>query len=174
MWKVFSANIWTLENNYAFEIQSAHFKCIIISTSLSIEWSAYVMEHSSFPCVRLHMWAVTTWLIGSGCRLGWLVGSGSVWPCGDCGRGIDNNSIQCTSFYLQCFNTVGWVSGRASGLLKLSDGVLVWLSVWSVMQMICIWSSWCHYHPSSLVSVKSRMVYLSGAGLPRLPWKKGH
>jgi len=24
---------------------------------------------------------------------------------------------------------------------KLSDGVLAWLSVWSVMQMICIWSS---------------------------------
>jgi len=57
---------------------------------------------------------------------------------------------------------------------KLSDGVLVWLSVWSVVQMICIWSSWCHSTPSSLASVKSRMVYLSGAGLPRLSWKKGY
>jgi len=55
---------------------------------------------------------------------------------------------------------------------KLSDGVLVWLSVWSVVQMICIWSRWCHCHPSPLASVKSRMVYLSGAGLPRLSWKK--
>jgi len=27
--------------------------------------------------------------------------------------------------------------------------------------------------PSSLASVKSRMVYLSGAGVPRLSWKKG-
>ena len=27
---------------------------------------------------------------------------------------------------------------------------------------------------SSLASVKSRMVYLSRAGLPRLSWKKGH
>jgi len=27
---------------------------------------------------------------------------------------------------------------------KLSDVVLAWLSVWSVVQMICIWSSWCH------------------------------
>ena len=27
--------------------------------------------------------------------------------------------------------------------------------------------------PSSLTSLKSRMVYLSGAGLPRLSWKKG-
>jgi len=24
---------------------------------------------------------------------------------------------------------------------KLSDGVLAWLSVWNVVQMICIWSS---------------------------------
>jgi len=28
--------------------------------------------------------------------------------------------------------------------------------------------------PSSLAPVKSRMVYLSGAGLPRWFWKKGH
>jgi len=28
--------------------------------------------------------------------------------------------------------------------------------------------------PSSLAPVKSRMVYLSGVGLPRLSWKKGH
>jgi len=29
---------------------------------------------------------------------------------------------------------------------KLSDKVLAWLSVWSEVQMIYIWSSWCHYH----------------------------
>ena len=38
-----------------------------------------------------------------------------------------------------------WASGRASGLS--SDGVLAWLSVWSVVQVICIWSSWCHCLP---------------------------
>ena len=54
----------------------------------------------------------------------------------------------------------------------MSDGVLAWLSVWSVVQMIFIWSRWCHCHPSSLASVKSRMVYLSGASLPRLSWKR--
>jgi len=27
--------------------------------------------------------------------------------------------------------------------------------------------------PNSLASLKPRMVYLSGAGLPRLSWKKG-
>jgi len=28
--------------------------------------------------------------------------------------------------------------------------------------------------PSSLASLKSRIVYLSDAGLPRLYWKEGH
>jgi len=31
---------------------------------------------------------------------------------------------------LQCFDAVGWVVGRASGLLKLSGEVPAWLSVW--------------------------------------------
>jgi len=64
------------------------------------------------------------------------------WPCGVCGRGVGNNSIQCTSCQkqvhrkcsgikgsihkviktfvcrgcLQCFYAIGWVAGRASGL----------------------------------------------------------
>jgi len=29
---------------------------------------------------------------------------------------------------------------------KLSDEVLAWLFVWSGVQMICIWSSWCYCH----------------------------
>ena len=40
---------------------------------------------------------------------------------------------------------------------KQSDGVLVWLSVWSEVQT-CIWPSWCHCHSLSLASVKSRLV----------------
>ena len=42
-----------------------------------------------------------------------------------------------------------------------------------------VWCKWFAYGPadatatpSSLASVKSRMVYLSGAGLPRLSWKR--
>ena len=31
-------------------------------------------------------------------------------------------------FCLQCFDAVGWAAGRASGLQKLSGGVLVWFS----------------------------------------------
>jgi len=30
---------------------------------------------------------------------------------------------------------------------KLSDEVAAWLSVWIGVQMICIWSSWCHCQP---------------------------
>ena len=44
-------------------------------------------------------------------------------------------------------DTVGWVSERPSGLQKLSDEVLVWLSVWSEVQIVCILSSWCHCIP---------------------------
>jgi len=48
---------------------------------------------------------------------------------------------------LQCFDADGWVAGRASGLWKLSGEVLAWLSVWSEVQMICIWSRCFHCHP---------------------------
>ena len=41
--------------------------------------------------------------------------------------------------------------------LRLSGGVLAWLSVWSELQT-CICPSWCHYHSLSLASVKSRLV----------------
>ena len=53
----------------------------IISASLSIkaEQSANVIDLSSAPSVCPHIGIVAKWLIGSGCRLGWWVGSGSVW-----------------------------------------------------------------------------------------------
>jgi len=73
---------------------------------------------------------------------------------------------------LQCFDAVGLVAGRTSGLWKLSGEVLAWSSVWSEVQMICIWSSWCHCRPIISCSTKIQMVYLSGAGLLRVSWKK--
>jgi len=48
----------------------------------------------------------------------------------------------------------------------VSDEVLAWLSVWSKVQIACIWSNWCHCHPIISASAKSRMVYPSGTGLP--------
>ena len=41
--------------------------------------------------------------------------------------------------------------------IKLSSGVLAWLSVWSEVRT-CIWPSWCHCHSLSLAAVKSRLV----------------
>ena len=45
--------------------------------------------------------------------------------------------------------------------VELTDEVLLWLSVRSEVQIVCIWSSWCHCRPktpSSLDSFKSRLV----------------
>jgi len=62
---------------------------------------------------------------------------------------------------LQCLDTAGWASGRASGLLKFTDEVLVWLSVWREVQIVCTWSIWCHCIPKPhylLPHFKSRQV----------------
>ena len=70
-------------------------------------------------------------------------------------------------------NTVDWVSGRASSLW-LSDGVFVWLSVWSEVQIVCIWSSWCHFIPKPhhlLPHLTPDRFYLSGTALTRLSWQ---
>jgi len=67
---------------------------------------------------------------------------------------------------------VGWQQGHPT-CKNLSGEVLAWFSVWSEVQMICIFAADATATPS-LAPVKSRMVYLSGAGLPRLSWKKGH
>jgi len=34
---------------------------------------------------------------------------------------------------------------------KKIDEVLAWLSVWSKVQVICIWCSWCQWHPHHLL-----------------------
>jgi len=44
--------------------------------------------------------------------------------------------------------------------------MMAWLSVWSEVQMICIWFSWCHCHPIILASAKFRMVYPSVPAYP--------
>jgi len=63
---------------------------------------------------------------------------------------------------LQCFDAVGWAAGRASGL-KLSGGVVAWLSVWSEVHI-------AQLMPLALtVSCFSKIqigFYLSGTGSP--------
>ena len=60
---------------------------------------------------------------------------------------------------------------------KSSDGVLMLLSVCSKVQIVCIWSSWCHCMPKPrhlLPHLNPNWFYLSGTGSPRLSWKRGH
>jgi len=68
------------------------------------------------------------------------------------------------------FYTVGWVASRP---VKMSFEVLVWLSVWSEVQIVCICSSWCHCIPKPhhfLPHLNPDWFYLSGTSLPRLSW----
>jgi len=50
--------------------------------------------------------------------------------------------------------------------IKLSSEVLSWLSVCSKVQMVYVWFSWCHCHPSSLGNTER--FHLSSAGLSML------
>jgi len=62
---------------------------------------------------------------------------------------------------LQCFTLLVGHQAEHPACKKLSDEVLVWLSVRNKVQIVCIWSGWCHCHPkspSSLASFKSRQV----------------
>jgi len=45
---------------------------------------------------------------------------------------------------------------------KLSDEVLAWISVCSQVQIICIWSSWCHCHPiiSCFIKITNGLTFL--------------
>ena len=64
--------------------------------------------------------------------------------------------------YLQCFDTVGWHQEEHPTCKKLNDEVLAWLSVCSEVQMICIWSSWCHCHPiiSCFIKIQVGVTFL--------------
>jgi len=60
--------------------------------------------------------------------------------------------------------------------VTLSDEVLTLLSVWSKLQIVCLWSSWCHVIPKPhrlLPHLNPDWFYLSGTtGLPRLSRKR--
>ena len=71
------------------------------------------------------------------------------------------------------FSALTLLVGRQEGRPIKTGEVLAWLSVWSEVQMIAYGPADATANQSSLAPVKSRMLYLSGAGLPRLSWKKG-
>ena len=56
-------------------------------------------------------------------------------------------------------------------LIYLSDEVLMWLSAWSEVQIVCIWSVNATAIPKPhriLPHLNPDWFYLSGTGLPRL------
>jgi len=55
---------------------------------------------------------------------------------------------------------------------SLSGEVLAWLSVWSEVQMVCIWSSWCHCHPIISCSSKIQNGLLFWCRLTRVVLEK--
>ena len=50
--------------------------------------------------------------------------------------------ILCCSWHVKSLLWYCWLGVR-------TDEVLVWLSVCSEVQTVCIWSSWCHCHPTT-------------------------
>jgi len=70
---------------------------------------------------------------------------------------------------LQCFNTVGWASGTASGLCWVMRCCHGYLSA-----MRCIWPSWCQYHPIISCFIKSQIgVTILVSGYLGCPGKRG-
>jgi len=81
------------------------------------------------------------------------------------------------SLHICAFSALTLLAGRQEehpACKNLSGKVLAWLSVCSKVQMICIWSSWCHCHP--IISCSSKILN----GLPfwcqltQVVLEKGH
>jgi len=56
-------------------------------------------------------------------------------------------------------------------------GLLALLSVWTEVQIVCVWSTWCHRIPKPhhfLPHLNPDWFYLSVTNLLKLSWKKGH
>jgi len=81
--------------------------------------------------------------------------------------------------WLHCVGALTLLVGRQEEHLACKNwefGCWVWLSVCSEVQIVCIWSSWCHCHPKPrhlLSHLNPDWFYLSVIGLPRLTWKRG-
>jgi len=83
-----------------------------------------------------------------------------------------SNQIFCNMFNSCCYHNYLFVYSAVTLLVghqkehpackKLSDQLLAWLSVWSEVQVICIWSSWCYYHPviSCFIKIQIALTFL--------------
>jgi len=107
------------------------------------------------------------------------MGSGRGWRAGDWpSTGGGRSQHYCGG--LDC-GLLEWRSGNITRTRNVSENMLVLtlcLVTFSDGVVICLergayGPADVTATPSSLAPVKSRMVYLSGAGLSRLSWKKG-
>ena len=84
-------------------------------------------------------------------------------------------SSMCFSGFMPSVLWCCWLGGRKGIRPVKSRVVRYWRGYLSGVR--CKWFAYgpagAIATPSSPASVKSRMVYLSGAGLPKLSWKKG-
>jgi len=60
---------------------------------------------------------------------------------------MDFIGIHMSYHCLSALTLLDWHQHEQPVCKILSDEVLTWLSVWSEVPVICIWSSWCHCHP---------------------------
>jgi len=80
-------------------------------------------------------------------------------------------------FAFSALTLLVWRQEEQPACNKLSDEVLVWLSVRNEMQIVWIRSSWCHAIPIPyhlLPHLNPDWFYLSGTGLTKLSWKRDH
>ena len=73
--------------------------------------------------------------------------------------------ISLSYFNSRHFSVLALLAGRQEEHpvgKTLNDKVLAWLSVWSEVQMICIWFNWCHCHPfiSCFITMQNGLIVL--------------
>ena len=75
-------------------------------------------------------------------------------------------------FFVVCYLHFGWQEEHPV-CKKLSDEVLAWLSVWSEVYVIYLWSSWCHCHPiiSVFIEIQIGLTFMM-PGYPDCPGKE--
>ena len=155
-------------------------KLLAFILSVILFWMRKVWLHQL--CLIIHLSLRTKYA-----ETDWFERSGYIWPMQCCvlrwpltwcGLHQNNATQYCAVLCLQCFDTVAWARQEEHPTCKkLSDVVALWLPVWSYVQIVCIRSSWCHCIPKPrhlLPHLNPDWVYLSGSGLARLFWKRGH